>query len=46
MERSLKKKQQITNYFDSQTLQNVSLKWEPEFVEVAQAEGLQLEVYI
>ncbi len=33
----LRGKQQIANYFDSQTLQNVSLEWEPEFVEVAKA---------
>jgi len=31
----IKGKQQIATYFDSQTLQNVSLEWEPEFVEVA-----------
>jgi len=33
----IKGKQQIATYFDSQTLQNVSLEWEPEFVEVAKA---------
>jgi len=33
----LKGKQQIATYFDSRTLQNVSLKWEPEFVEDAKA---------
>jgi ketosteroid isomerase-like protein len=33
----IKGKQQIAAYFDSQTLQNVSLEWEPEFVEVARA---------
>lgn len=33
----LKGKQQIATYFDSQTLQNVSLEWKPEFVEVAKA---------
>ena len=31
----VKGKHRIANYFDSQTLQNVSLEWEPEFVEVA-----------
>jgi len=33
----VKGKHRIANYFDSQTLQNVSLEWEPEFVEVAKA---------
>ena len=33
----IKEKQQIAPYFDSQTLQNVSLDWEPEFVEDAKA---------
>ena len=33
----IKGKQQIATYFDSQTLQNVSLEWEPGFVEVAKA---------
>src|SRR5680860_1914988 len=33
----IKGKQQIATYFDSQTLQNVSLEWEPEFVEIAKA---------
>src|SRR5680860_537058 len=33
----LKGKQQIATYFDSQTFQNVSLEWEPEFVEIAKA---------
>jgi ketosteroid isomerase-like protein len=33
----IKGKQQIVTYFDSQTLQNVSLEWEPGFVEVARA---------
>lgn len=33
----IKGKQQIADYFDRQKLQNVSLEWEPEFVEVAKA---------
>lgn len=33
----IKGKQQIAAYFDSQSLQNVSLEWEPEFIEVAKA---------
>jgi len=28
----IKKKQQIANYIGSQTLQIVSMEWEPEFV--------------
>jgi hypothetical protein len=33
----IKGKQQIATYFDSQTLQNVSMEWELNFVEVAMA---------
>lgn len=34
-EKIIKGKQQISTYFYSQILQNVSLEWEPEFVELA-----------
>jgi ketosteroid isomerase-like protein len=36
----IKGKQQIATYFDNQKLQNVSLEWEPEFVEVAKARDM------
>lgn len=33
----IKGKQKIATYFDSQTLHNVSLEWDTEFIEVAKA---------
>ncbi|MEQ9468364.1 MAG: nuclear transport factor 2 family protein [Ekhidna sp.] len=33
----VKGKEEIRSYFESQTLQNVSLQWEPEFIDVSKS---------